>query len=110
MALLAVYGTLKKGFGNHSLLAGSKLVFEGYTEIPYQMYRSYAIPYLVPAEGEHDIFVEVYKVSGDTLREIDSLEAGYQRERVEIEEIGEKAFIYVRERDRNGKVVEDGNW
>ena len=35
--LVAVYGTLKRGYGNHMLLADSVFIGEGYTEDKYPL-------------------------------------------------------------------------
>lgn len=42
--LLAVYGTLKQGFDNHAFLQGAKCIFQGFSMLPYRMYRSHGIP------------------------------------------------------------------
>lgn len=110
MKYLAVYGTLKQGFGNDQYLAGSECVFTGFTEIPYQMYQRFGIPWLVPANEEHQIYVEVYRVSAETLQHIDQLEAAYRKERIEIDEINEEVFMYIKVAKLDGKPVESGNF
>lgn len=110
MKYLAVYGTLKQGFSNHHCLAESKCVFSGFTEIPYKMYQQFGIPWLVPAEKKHQIYVEVYQVSKKTLKRINQLEASYQKTRIKIDAINEKAIIYIKETNLEGKPVESGKF
>jgi gamma-glutamylaminecyclotransferase len=71
---VAVYGTLKKGHGNHRLLAKSKFVGAGTTSMAYPMIQS-GIPYVIDEAGKGNrITVEVYRVTADELRALDSLE------------------------------------
>lgn len=110
MEYLAVYGTLKQGFNNHHYLAGSLPVYKGFTEIPYQMYQRFGVPWLVPTDKEHQIYVEVYKISRKTLQRVEQLETAYQKERIEIEEIREEVFIYTKRRKDEGRVVKNGKF
>lgn len=71
---VAVYGTLKAGRGNHSLLADSYALGEGATTEKYPLIQS-GIPYLVSDTGVgHHVTVEVYRVTRDTLSRLDGLE------------------------------------
>jgi len=73
---VAVYGTLKKGFGNNYLLNRAEFIGEGKTTLKYKMWGD-AIPYInngVDNVNGHQITVEVYKVSDNTLRQLDTLE------------------------------------
>jgi gamma-glutamylcyclotransferase (GGCT)/AIG2-like uncharacterized protein YtfP len=74
--LIGVYGTLKKGHGNHRLLEGQELVgnitLEGFV-----MHSLGGFPAIV--EGEGSVVAEVYQVEdGEVLRRLDSLE-GYDK-------------------------------
>ena len=72
--LVAVYGTLKRGFGNNYLLRGSSYIGKGETKNRYPMVAS-GIPYVIDNEGKgHNIDIELYAVSDTTLAELDSLE------------------------------------
>ncbi len=112
--MLAVYGTLRKGFRNHRLLSGSKLVWRGFAEIPYEMVvGGDCIPYLIPSEELHKVFLEVYEVPSDVLKTLDSFEdvpREYVRVRVYVHPIG-FAWIYVARRlPENFEVVECGDY
>lgn len=73
--VVAVYGTLKKGFGNYySYLTNSKHLGKGETKDKYPMV-SRGIPFLIEKKGKgHNVVVDVFKVSDDTLRRLDGLE------------------------------------
>ena len=71
---VAVYGTLKKGHGNHRLLAKSKFIGDGRTAMAYPMIQS-GIPFLIDVAGSGScITVEVYRVTAAELKALDSLE------------------------------------
>jgi gamma-glutamylcyclotransferase (GGCT)/AIG2-like uncharacterized protein YtfP len=67
-----VYGTLKKGEGNHHLLENSECLGEGY--VKGMLCNIHGLPALV--EGNNDVPGELYSVDGDTLERLDRLE-GY---------------------------------
>jgi len=72
--VVAVYGTLKKGGGNHRLLYGQRFVNKGTTKDRYPLVIS-GLPYLLDKRGSgHHVEVEVYKVNNDTFSALDSLE------------------------------------
>lgn len=76
MTYVFVYGTLKKGYGNHSLLQTSKFIGEGVTTwCWYEMYDG-SFPYVVfHGNGLNNaIKGEVYEVNDNTLRTLDHLE------------------------------------
>jgi gamma-glutamylcyclotransferase (GGCT)/AIG2-like uncharacterized protein YtfP len=84
--LLFVYGTLKRGFWNHSFLEGEEFVGEAETKEKYAMYVS-GIPFVVKGEQVSTIKGELYRVSSETLRLIDRLEGHpnwYRRELVPV--------------------------
>jgi gamma-glutamylcyclotransferase (GGCT)/AIG2-like uncharacterized protein YtfP len=96
--LVAVYGTLKTGEENYArYLPGRTPSFRGFVEIPYRMYANGAYPMLVPAEEKSRIFIEVFDVEEDKLRELDALEQPYDyfRETVHLAEYGREVEIYV---------------
>ena len=82
-ALLAVYGTLRKGFKAHRII-GSEPVWSGFISIPYKLVVKDCTPYLVADESLHRVFVEVYKVSCDVLRRVDEFE-DVPREYIRVE-------------------------
>lgn len=88
MHTVAVYGTLKSGFGNHHLLADSYSLGDGHTVDPYPMIVN-GIPYLIDDAGTgHRVTVEVYRVTDDTLAHLDSLEGHpnwYVRRKMQVQ-------------------------
>lgn len=87
MIKIAVYGTLRAGFGNHRLMEDSTLVGSGLTKEKYTMYAS-GIPYVDKDEPTSRIRVEVYDVKDEDLPSIDSLEghpSWYRREEIPVE-------------------------
>lgn len=87
--LIAVYGTLRKGYGNHSYLGGAKFIGSGKTFDKYRMTSS-GIPFLLQgknAKGANNVRVEVYSVSEYQLKSIDRLEGHptwYKREKIGV--------------------------
>lgn len=110
--LVAVYGSLRKGFGNSGLLKDS--VFLGTTDIPgFIMYSLGSFPGIMP-DKDKSIFAEVYEITEATLERLDRLEGNptfYKRELVETP-YGQ-AWVYVLQpqaRYENLPVVETGEW
>lgn len=73
MHLVFVYGTLKKGYGNHRLLAQSMFVGKAITEPNFTMLHLGGFPGIVQS-GDTAIHGEVYRVSNATLTQLDRLE------------------------------------
>jgi gamma-glutamylaminecyclotransferase len=73
--VVAVYGTLKSGHGNHDrLMNKAKFLGTGETFTKYPMVVS-GIPYLIDRAGKgHHVKVEVYRVTTKELRDLDGLE------------------------------------
>jgi len=74
-----VYGTLKRGHGNHRLLRGGKQLGRCYVEGPWRMKNLGYFPGVVQAKdaaGPAKMFGEVYLIDTDTLAGLDLLE-GY---------------------------------
>jgi gamma-glutamylaminecyclotransferase len=71
---VAVYGTLKNGFGNHQLLESSYWAGDGKTVHAFPLEID-GLPYLHDASGVgHRVDVEVYEVDDATLADLDRLE------------------------------------
>lgn len=137
MNTIAVYGTLKKGHGNHRLIAGQyegepiKAVLRG-----FEMRDVGAFPF-IRREPKGIVHVEVYRLPSDRaeglIRRMDMLEGYspnrsnvfYVREQVEVElvESGERMQVWVYTGDKtehqvseffdtynNYALVEDGIW
>ena len=106
-----VYGTLKKGFGNNSLMesAEAKFICETTTKKEYYLV-SYGIPYVVKETKEYPRSIrkmkgkikgELYEIPEKNIGIIDDLEGHpnwYRRELVELEN-GEKAYLYFMDLD-----------
>lgn len=93
---VAVYGSLKRGFPNSSLLKKEK--FCGTTKTKNAEYDLLNLIHFPAAikNGNKKIAVEVYEVSDLTLIKLDILESNgkfYNRELVVLEN-GEQAFLY----------------
>ena len=105
--VIAVYGTLKKGYGNHRLLINQRFVGKGTTTDRYPLIIN-GLPYLMQEKGKgHNVEVEVYKVDDDTFDSIDALEGHpnfYEREETSITmKSGKKitAWIYFNRSQKN---------
>lgn len=91
---IAVYGSLKRGFGNHTIIKDAPLIgkssVRGYMTL---VYKSYPQLFLDDNEREHEI--EVYKVTPEQYAAIRRMElgAGYSEKKIETD-LGQ-CIIYV---------------
>lgn len=120
--LIATYGTLRRGFGNHRVLGDSKLVGSGWTKEKYKLTAS-GIPFVNPNEAISKVKVEVYEVSDTQLPRVDSLEgydpnnhsgSWYKRTPIQVElegsdELVVEASIYFGESDGR-TLIESGDY
>lgn len=108
-SLVAVYGSLKEGFGNHRVLGDSELVGSQWLS-GWDMYSMGSFPAIVPGEGY--ISVEIYQVGSDSIAgNLDMLE-GYPSfyNRVEVEtELG-LAWIYYQDTPPTDMKITSGDW
>jgi len=111
--LVFVYGTLRRGHGNHVLLQNSKFVDYGFTKDKYAMYHT-GIPFVNEYEEVSNIFGEVYQVSGHVLEMLDLLEGHpgwYERKKTIV--IGGKkryrAWLYFNN-TKEGELIESGDY
>lgn len=73
--LFFVYGTLKRGKGNHDLLGRSKYIGKGITLTKYRAYSS-GFPLILPDEEGKPMLGELYKVDSPVVvNELDRLES-----------------------------------
>lgn len=103
--LVFVYGTLKKGQGNHGLLRDANFIGRGHTMKPnYQMYSLGPFPGVVL--GDREIYGEVYMVDSKAMSRLDHLEGHpfmYERHLIDVgiygdkkgEESKGKAWMYI---------------
>ena len=102
---VAVYGTLKKGYRYHHLMGDSKFIGTYYTVDKFDMYyidAYHSYPYIT--DGDSSIKVEVYKVSDETLRDLDILEDApelYERRTVLLEGFDSPVYLYVINKDND---------
>ena len=114
MVNIFVYGTLKKGFALNYLFVDS--IFVGEANLKgYEMYSLAFFPVITKGDGE--IYGEVYNISKDLLKKLDTVEIGYRREEVNVEINGKKvkAYVYIDNVDRSKflfklKKVNSGIW
>ena len=96
--LVAVYGTLKRGYGNHRRMLNGYIPLQSlFIEIPFHMYATDAYPMILPSLENHPIYVEVFEVDAVKLAELDRLEAPYNfhRETIFVAELHQEVEIYV---------------
>jgi gamma-glutamylaminecyclotransferase len=107
--MVFVYGSLKRGFGNHKLLEGSK--FFGITETVYRNFRMHPLLGSFPAvtvavDDAFAIMGELYEVDSATMKRLDLLEGNgsmYTRRLVSVyngSEIVEAWMYLMSENDR----------
>lgn len=98
MKTVFVYGSLKKGFGNHRFLSDQEMLGKGYVE-GFEMYSLGRFPGI--KEGQGRVVGELYRVDEDTFRALDRLEGHpvmYQRQlNLVTTDEGDKveAWVYV---------------
>jgi len=107
--LIAVYGTLKKGFGNYySYLTNAKHLGRGKTQDKYPLLVE-GLPYMVDKKGVgHNVVVDVFKVSDAQLKKIDQLEGHprwYKRKQIPIKLKNRtlNCWLYFNPKDIEGK-------
>lgn len=117
--LLAVYGTLKQGRGNHHHLKDSELLGEHVTSPDYTMHSMGGFP-AVTLEGKTPITTEIYKVTDESvIRNINMLE-GYTGQRdhprnwydtktIETP-FGKAEMYYFKKAPERARIVENGIW
>ena len=97
--LVAVYGTLKKGYNNYNrYLTGSKHVGAGKTKDKYPLIIR-GLPYLIEQSGQgYNVSVDVFKVSDPVLAELDRLEGHptwYRRKQIPIVVKGKELTCWI---------------
>jgi gamma-glutamylcyclotransferase (GGCT)/AIG2-like uncharacterized protein YtfP len=113
---IAVYGTLRAGYGNHSLISNSDFIGSGLTNNLHTLTAS-GIPFVEKNGGTSRVRVEVYAVSTrEELERLDSLEghpSWYRREDEEITlDSGEvvTAQIYFNSSSKGNTVINSGDY
>lgn len=122
--LIAVYGTLKKGFSNHRVMGESKLLGKIRTEPIFTMYSLGGFPALTK-DGNTKVSAEVYEVNCEnTLNRIYRLE-GYTGKRDSPDNwydtlaldtpFGEAEIFYFKNKSEldylgEDRIIQDGEW
>jgi gamma-glutamylcyclotransferase (GGCT)/AIG2-like uncharacterized protein YtfP len=96
---LFVYGTLKKGFYNNSILEKGNAIFEGDSEIENFVLISLSVfpmAFFVK-EKEHKIIAERYSIDDVTLKRLDRLEGypSFYNRMIATDTKGNKGWIYI---------------
>ena len=107
-----VYGTLKAGFGNHRLLTNAKFLGDAKTPANYTMYSTGGFPAVIK-QGDTVITGEIYEVTDEEFKRLDSLEgypSMYTREQIELQDSDETPWIYLWNYATDMPVVPDGVW
>jgi gamma-glutamylaminecyclotransferase len=102
--LIAVYGTLKKGYSNyHRHLGNAKYIGGGKTKDKYPLLIE-GLPYMVNKKGTgHNVEVDVFKVSNTALKSIDRLEGHpdwYKRIQIPVSVKGKTFMCWLYFNDR----------
>jgi len=113
--LVAVYGSLRNGLGNHRMLTTAEPYGDDVTEKEWQMFSLGAYPGIIP--GGESINIEVYKVNDLVFNSLDRLEGypSFYNRRIINTKFGD-AWIYFLNRpsyisdNKHFKHVEGGDW
>ena len=85
---IGVYGTLKEGFNNYDkFLSPRKAVYKGFVTLPFLMYGTKDYPMLIPSsslEKKMDIYIEIFELNPDELKQMDAFEAEYEYHREDM--------------------------
>jgi len=114
MTKIAVYGTLRRGFGNYNyFLSDQEFLGLEVLYLPYKMVSLGGFPGLVPTEAVNPIVVEIFDIDDEAFRGIDYLESYpnfYNRRKVDTS-FGEAWIYFLEESEYNSlECIESGNW
>lgn len=111
---LFVYGTLKRGFGSHSLLDGAEYLGSCSTGPGHFLLDCGNFPGMVRLAGQKAVQGELYAVDPATLAHLDEHEGVptlYTRELIDLEGIEEAAEAYFYRGPMAGKaLIPEGIW
>lgn len=108
---LFVYGTLKKGYGNHFLLENSQFICNHVIKGDLTQQPYYGFPTAYP--GDNQIHGEIYAVNLDTIRRCDMLEGHphlFKRTLTKTIDYEYDVMVYFYQGVNNGKLIETGVW
>ena len=93
-----VYGSLKKEYGNHSVISGGKFLREALTkDSTFTMFSFGGFPGIYRKKDGKQIAGELYEVDDEVMQRLDYLEGNgsfYNREIVPLED-GTDAWMYI---------------
>jgi len=107
---VAVYGSLRDGFGNEGFLDDANYLGDSLVS-GFQMYSLGAFPACVPKEGDQ-VYTEVYEIDMATLEGLDMLEGYpnfYDRQIVDTL-FGEALMYYMPVKPKGSTKVPTGDW
>lgn len=114
--LIATYGTLRQGGGNHRLLQNAEFKGTFDTEPKYSLYTLGGYPGL-KENGTTSVKMEVYAVNEEEARRVDGLEGytpgekPYFYDKVSIETPWGTAGVYTYVNDiSKDRLIESGDW
>ena len=118
MNYVFVYGTLKKGYGNHAAFLNKEPLCTIIAELPFTMVDLGPYPALVPTHGlDRQITGEIYEVDDVILEGLDHLEGYpeyYNRTQFDLRPYGidGDAWVYFIEHMHyeDEKIVINGDW
>lgn len=114
MKNMFVYGSLKKGCFNHSLIKDNprnRLIREEIIS-GYKMYLLYSYPVIKLSLSEDKISVELYNLSDEVFEQIDKMECLANCNPVEVKDDGGKQgtlYIYSGKVNKNN-FISSGHW
>lgn len=92
----AVYGSLRRGMHNHSVLSGAKLIDVTETQDEFKMVSLGSFPAVIP--GNKSVKIELYETDSPEIKKnLDRLEGYpdfYNRKKILLKN-GMKAWIYI---------------
>jgi gamma-glutamylcyclotransferase (GGCT)/AIG2-like uncharacterized protein YtfP len=113
MKKIAVYGSLRAGFGNHVYVNDSDMLSREVVNIPFRMVSLGGFPGLIPADENHDITIEIYSVTDQVYRNVERLEGYpnfYQKATINTSQGEVEVYILEDEYYKKSTFVESGDW
>lgn len=112
--LVAVYGSLRYGMGNHRVVEGAERGADGIISGKFHMVSLGMFPGLLKSESPTDIVVEVYKIDTESrAQSLDWLEgypSFYDREQVQLVD-GRTCWVYfLHSTSPANALVPSGDW
>jgi gamma-glutamylcyclotransferase (GGCT)/AIG2-like uncharacterized protein YtfP len=115
--LVAVYGSLRQGLGNHRILGASKLVGTTLTPPDWELFSLGGFPGI--RKGSNRVVVEVYHVTEESVADrLDSLEGyrgpdhphNFYGKEVVKTEAGDAEIYTLLKGHEESPIVESGDW